>query len=355
LPLSAITEDVVWNVVNNWMSQVKAEGQAKKAVRYMSAMFNLAKRRKWVEENPFDSLKGIVPRSSKANLEYIEIAECNKIMEIIELLQDANPNEAKLKVLDPQQIKANTKATRRAMADSVALEMLTGLRKREILTLSWEQVFLEEDNPYFQVKKSKQQDWMGVPITEQMLPYFKRRLDNKINQWVFPSPLTKNGEDRPLYNNDPFYEVINQFFPKLNEAKKVGSQQLRTTFATVAYSLGYSYEQIGLFTGHVSAISNTKVATKFYVRREADHHRSGFEEINKAMVGLIEVELVPLPEIVPKELDDAKTWEDRIAILEAGLEDLSEDKKVKEIPELSEKEIRNILIKGAKLASEVDK
>ena len=57
----------------------------------------------------------------------------------------------------------------------------------------------------------------------------------------------------------------------------------------------------------------------------------------------------------PKELDDAKTWEDRIAILEAGLEDLSEDKKVKEIPELSEKEIRNILIKGAKLASEVDK
>ena len=35
-------------------------------------------------------------------------------------------------------------------------------------------------------------------------------------------------------------------------------------------------EQIGLFTGHTSAVANTKVATDAYFARQVDDDRKGF-------------------------------------------------------------------------------
>ena len=80
-------------------------------------------------------------------------------------------------------------------------------------------------------------------------------------------------------------DTLNKPMTTLKSAPKMGSQVLWKTFATAAYLLGYSLEQIGLFTGHMSAIANTKVATQAYVTRQAESHRSGFETINFALMG----------------------------------------------------------------------
>ena len=186
--------------------------------------------------------------------------------------------------------------------DAIALQLLTGLRKREVLFLRWDQVFLSKKNwdgakgPYFHIIKSKQKQPMGIPITKEMTPYFERRLASRVNEFVFPSPQFKETKGiAPIQNERKALELINLFMSDLKQATKIGSAQLRTTFATTAYNLGYTMEQIGLFTGHTSAISNLKVATKAYVNRQADSHRDGFETINSALVGDIAVQLEPMP------------------------------------------------------------
>ena len=109
--------------------------------------------------------------------------------------------------------------------------------------------------------------------------------------FVFPSVRT----NKSITNTRKGFAQINMCMPKLENAPEIMPQVLRKTFATTAYSLGYSFEQIGLFTGHTSAVSNTKVATSAYVARQADSHREGFETINSALVGDIEVQLEPMP------------------------------------------------------------
>ena len=357
-PLTAITKPVVMDKMSTWPSL----GQAKKTAKYMSSLYNMAIRQDYIEKNPFDVMIGTIPRSSGENLEYLEIKECQKLLDLIDKLQNPEANSKLIRsILDEKQFQANLNPIRHMMYDAIALQLLTGLRKREVLGLKWDQIYLSTKDwegakgPYFHIIKSKQKQPMGVPITKEMVPYFERRLANRVNDFVFPSPQEKEMVGpAPIRNEVNAMKTINLFVKDLKQASKIGSAQLRTTFATTAYNLGYTMEQIGLFTGHVSAIENRNVATKAYVNRQADSHREGFETINSALLGETEVDMKPIPLAVPKELDDAKTWDERIAVLKEGLDDLSEDRKVQEVPELSEKEMRKILIKGAELASKID-
>ena len=99
---------------------------------------------------------------------------------------------------------------------------------------------------------------------------------------------------------------------------------LRKTFATTAYSLGYSLEQIGLFTGHTSAIANTKVSTQAYVTRQAESHRSGFEIINYALMGDVPDEflLQAIPQDGEDEFDEYDEYDEYLE--EDGNEHLSQ-------------------------------
>ena len=120
-------------------------------------------------------------------------------------------------------------------------------------------------------------------------------LEDRKNDYVFPSPKKVNA---PIDNERGAMDTLNKLMPTLKSAPKIGSQVLRKTFATAAYSLGYSLEQIGLFTGHTSAIANTKVATQAYVTRQAESHRNGFETINMTLLGEVpdEFYLQPIPQ-----------------------------------------------------------
>ena len=327
--------------ISSWPSL----GQAKKTAKYMSALYNMAIRQDYIDKNPFDVMIGTIPRSSGENLEYLEIEECQKLLDLIDKLQNPEANSKFIRsILDGKQFQANLNPIRHMQYDAIALQLLTGLRKREVLGLKWDQIYLSKNNwegakgPYFHIIKSKQKQPMGVPITNEMVPYFERRLADRLNDYVFPSPQEKEMVGpAPIRNEVNAMKTINLFIKGLKQASKIGSAQLRTTFATTAYNLGYTMEQIGLFTGHVSAIENRNVATKAYVNRQADSHREGFETINSALMGETEVEMKPIPKAVAKEIIEGKERADKIqeSIL-LQMNDLYDDPS-KLTPELEKK------------------
>lgn len=307
-PIAEITKQVVLDKIDEWSSQKGSNGQVLKVCAYMGAMYNFAVTMDLLKSNPFDIRKGRVTRGgNKIVTHYLEIKECEKLFKWIEQLKRpvANSNLIK-KTFGDDEYLATCKLQRQMQFDAIALTLLTGLRKEEVLTLRWDQVYLTENEwgsskgAYFEFIKSKQQEPMGVPITDNMMPYFESCMERRNimpndrlrnSAFLFPSIRT----DKSITTTRLAYDQFNVAMPDLLKAPEVGAQVLRKTFATTAYSLGYNYEQIGLFTGHTSAVTNTKVATDYYVRRQADDHRSGFEKINSAIVGDTKVELVPLP------------------------------------------------------------
>ncbi len=82
------------------------------------------------------------------------------------------------------------------------------------------------------------------------------------------------------------FKYLNQLMPKLISASKIGANQLRHTFATLAYSAGYGMSDIDIMTGH--GIKNSRnLATEVYVGQVADDNRSRFERVAKAINGTI--------------------------------------------------------------------
>ena len=301
-PIQEITKQIIEDKIYEWSSQRGSKGQALKTIRYLSAMMNYAKRMDIIAENPCEILKGRISVGARREVrEFLEISESVDLLDHIGHLIDEHLNGHFLHTpynLSPKEITP----TRLMMFEAIALELLTGLRKREVLGLRWEDVHLDEPDgkEYFKFIKSKQQEAMGVPITRPMKGIFERRLEDRKNDYVFPSPKNVNA---PIDNERGAMGTLNKLMPTLKSAPKIGSQVLRKTFATAAYSLGYSLEQIGLFTGHTSAIANTKVATQAYVTRQAESHRSGFETINFALMGDVPDEFY-LQAIPQDEADD---------------------------------------------------
>jgi integrase len=300
LPIQQITKQMVEDKIHEWGSQRGSKGQAQKASRYLRSLLNYAKTMDYIQSNPCDILKGKISLSSKEVKDYLELDECEELVDWIDRLTHPRIN---LQFLAPPYNFNSYEigSVRQMMFDAIALQLLTGLRKREVLFLRWEQVFLTEDQwegakgPYFQFLKSKQQEAMGVPITPQMEPVFKRLLNNSNSNFLFPSPRAGAKPDAPIDNERGAMRTLNKLMPNLRSAPKIASNVLRKTFATTAYSLGYSMEEIGLVTGHTSAITNTKVATKAYVNRQADSHRERFNVINDALTGAMTLELQPIP------------------------------------------------------------
>ena len=385
-PAIGITKQVVLNKIFEWSSQRGSKSQVIKVCEYMSAVWNLAISMDLLKINPFEVRKGRFNRRGKKEIQYLQIKECMNLIKWINILKEPAKNERTISTnFGDQEFIATTKLQRQLQYDAIALTMLTGLRKLEVLSLKWSQVHLTRKDwgiskgPFFNFIKSKQQEPMGVPVTEQMLPYFesclsriaefkavndKRSSRNKHlynPEYLFPSVR----EGGSITTTVSAYDQINLGMLGLEKADKVGAQVLRKTFATTAYSLGYSMEQIGLFTGHTSAISNSNVATDAYVARQADAHREGFETINSALVGDTQVDLVPIPmdEVLDQDGWDtfatARTTSERMEVLRNSLQSFGPDVTIDglEGTGITPQDISLILTEaiGDKSLSELDK
>jgi len=301
-PIQLLTKEILENKFYEWSSQRGAREQAKKAIRYLRSLLNYAiNMHEYIEKNPCDAFKSNISTSSTQNEEFLHQRETQELFDWIERL--TNPGTKGAFVMEPFGFHPSEVSDRRDyMYQAVRLLLLTGLRRRELLQLRWDNVYLDEkewreqntEGPYFWIITSKQKQPFGVPITPAMMSsfrYLERKNKKKKNGFVFPSPAPGEKGEAPLDNERGAYPSLIKLIKPMKWVKKqrLTAQLLRKTFATTAYAIGYSLDQIDLYTGHQGRFKSRKVATHAYVTVQADNHRLGFEKISDALVGLQEV------------------------------------------------------------------
>ena len=140
-----------------------------------------------------------------------------------------------MKILPPEQIKSYlTAAEQRGVLPMFYLELISGLRKGELVALQWSDLDIE--NKTISVSKQAGRNNAGEPdITRPSSP------------WMFPSP--KTGE---MYHPD---SIVNIHKKILKDAGLVHLRfhDLRHTFATLALQNGVDIKTVSSMLGHFDA------------------------------------------------------------------------------------------------------
>jgi len=201
---------------------------------------------------------------------------------------------------------------RRAMFDAIALQALSGLRQMEVLSLTWDKVYLEKeeweeegegdaDGAYFEAWKSKTRSYFGVPITSTMEGIFRRR--KKLthgSKYVFPSSKPdKNGEYTYIKSDRRAYSTLDKILPKPRKADKYNANLMRHTFADTAHKITRNMDIVHSMTGHFSKLDDGKRATGRYIAFQSASNREYFQQVNDVLLDIIRE-----PDWTPKELEE---------------------------------------------------
>lgn len=174
----------------------------------------------------------------------------------------------KRSLIKPHQLKPWYEATcqlnREVTRDYLHFLLLTGLRRTEAATLTWPQVDLKDKT--FTLLDTKNNQPHTLPLSDYLIELLERRLHQKINQWVFPSPLTDS------YLKEPRTAVS-----RVSDLSGVEFRlhDLRRTFITIAESLdipGYALKQL---INH----KNTSDVTAGYIVINAERLRVPMQQI----------------------------------------------------------------------------
>jgi len=309
-PVTTITrEELMEKYYELSSGQTSKEPQAKKGVRYLRSVLNYGINvLNLLDKNPCDVFKNqISMKSNMDNTQFLKPSETVKLCRFLDALLETHgkDNNGLLKEynLDKKAISQYDLQSYNA----IKLMLYSGLRLNEVLKLRWKDVYLEatelNEGAYFEtvIENRKQGTAFGVPIIAEMREVFSRqkvlqgmvsgvdmkeRLKNneppKKIEYVFPSPKT----DKHMTKVVDAFKYLNQLMPDLISASKLGANQLRHTFATLAYNVGYSMTDIDIMTGH-GIRGNTNLATAVYVGGIAEDNRSRFEKVAKAINGII--------------------------------------------------------------------
>ena len=336
-PITYIDKRIVMDRYNLWASgQNNKRPQAQKAIRYLRSVLNFGKDSlDIIDKNPCDIFKGKISMKNKMDTkQYLKPSETKNMLRYINgfISYQGYATMAEFGLDKDAQSEFNIQSY-----NAIKLMLYSGLRLSEVLTLKWNNVHLKgtvfNKNPYFEVMKLKQQEPFGIPITEYMLDIFDRqkmvqsvkkaRLNNNIlkysddqpmkgisivgvtskeSDYVFASPSRDNA---PMTSAREAFDNLNIIMPELITAKKIGANQLRHTFATMAFSVGYAMSEIDALTGH-GITGRSNVATDAYVGRVADDNRLKFVKIHDALNGKIirDEEVIEIVDEVDKQLQD---------------------------------------------------
>ncbi|HHR8283750.1 TPA: tyrosine-type recombinase/integrase [Salmonella enterica subsp. enterica serovar Muenchen] len=180
-----------------------------------------------------------------------------------------------------------------SVCDSVFLAMFTGLRKSEILNLTWDRVNL--GGRYFWINKTKNGDPLELPITKSLLTLFRRRLalreeeENESLDLVFPGQSGGViGEPRRVINKivaatipDPNPDDLPQVNFKFHDARR--------TYGSAAALAGLDGYIIKRLMNHRTARSAD--VTQGYLHFGADELQESAEKVECFILekaGLIE-------------------------------------------------------------------
>ena len=166
-----------------------------------------------------------------------------------------------MKILPPEQIKSYLAAEQRGVLPMFYLELISGLRKGELVALQWSDLDIE--NKTISVSKQAGRNNAGKPdITRPKTENSIRKISipqeavdllvaehqkYPNNPWMFPSP--KTGE---MYHPD---SVVNIHKKILKDAglEHLRFHDLRHTFATLALQNGIDVKTVSSMLGHFDA------------------------------------------------------------------------------------------------------
>ena len=309
-PVTTITrEELMEKYYELSSGQTSKEPQAKKGVRYLRSVLNYGINvLNLLDKNPCDVFKNqISMKSNMDNTQFLKPSETVKLCRFLDALLDTYGKDKNGLLKEYNLDKKAISQYELQSYNAIKLMLYSGLRLNEVLKLRWKDVYLEatelNEGAYFEtvIENRKQGTAFGVPIIAEMREVFSRqkmiqgrvsgadmkeRLKNneppKQMEYVFPSPKT----DRHMTKVVDAFKYLNQLMPDLISASKLGANQLRHTFATLAYNVGYSMTDIDIMTGH-GIKGNNNLATEVYVGGIAEDNRSRFEKVAKAINGII--------------------------------------------------------------------
>ena len=309
-PVTTITrEELMEKYYELSSGQTSKEPQAKKGVRYLRSVLNYGINvLNLLDKNPCDVFKNqISMKSNMDNTQFLKPSETVKLCRFLDALLDTYGKDRNGLLKEYNLDKKAISQYELQSYNAIKLMLYSGLRLNEVLKLRWKDVYLEatelNEGAYFEtvIENRKQGTAFGVPIIAEMREVFSRqkmiqgrvsgadmkeRLKNneppKQMEYVFPSPKT----DRHMTKVVDAFKYLNQLMPDLISASKLGANQLRHTFATLAYNVGYSMTDIDIMTGH-GIKGNNNLATEVYVGGIAEDNRSRFEKVAKAINGII--------------------------------------------------------------------
>ena len=304
-PVRDITTIDIENKLMQWAGQgINSPAQGRKATRYLRSILNYCKRRlQVIPDNPVDAFQNEISLSSSLNKIYLQIPE---VVNMFDTLSQMDHPEFMNEY--PECSPYEFGEERRAMFDAIALQALSGLRQMEVLSLTWDKVYLEKeqweeegegdaDGAYFEAWKSKTRSYFGVPITTSMEVIFLRRKRlTKGSKYVFPSTKRdKNGEYTYIKSDRRAYSTLNKILPKPRKADKYNANLMRHTFADTAHKITRNMDIVHSMTGHFSKLDDGKRATGRYIAFQSASNRTYFQQVNDVLLDIAEP---------PEEIDE---------------------------------------------------
>ena len=197
--------------------------QANRVLALLSTMFNLAVKWGQMDKNP---CQGIDKFTEQPRERYLDKAELKRLIEVLDHFKDRN------------------------IASALVLMMLTGCRKTEALSATWDMFDLEEGVWTKPSHHTKQKRVHRVPLNPAAVALLLGL--PKTSEYIFPGRV----EGQPLQDIKKAWEAIRV------EAKipDVRMHDLRHTYASLLASQNLSLPVIGALLGHTQAQTTQRYA-----------------------------------------------------------------------------------------------
>ena len=236
------------------------EGEAQKAFRYLSAIFNtfidddVGDEKLLPKGNPCSILK--TKRVRKTLLSRDRFLNLDQRQKLHELFRESYELES---IGNSTRIKQDDR-------DLIMLLIHTGVRLDEALTLKWEAIDFESKS--YVMFNTKNRRNHTLPMTEDIKNLFTRRQDNG-SIYVFPSPLNSS---QPMSASKTFKRISEEV------GFNFSAHDLRRTVATIAAECGYDISNVGALLNH-----SQRNVTEGYVQRTLPRLKRILEDIEEAL------------------------------------------------------------------------
>jgi integrase len=212
--------------VQNLHSDLKATPyRANRILALLSKMFNLAIKWGWRSDNP---VKGIEKYQEFKRDRWLDDEELQRLWDVLDVYHN------------------------QSVANAIRLLILTGSRRTEVLSATWEQLDLDKGTWTKLAHTTKQKKMEYLPLSGQAITLLKEMQEEANSPYLFPGKLPGN----PLQDIKKAWKSIRT----LADLPDVRLHDLRHTHASHLVSSGLSLSIVGKLLGHTQASTTQRYA-----------------------------------------------------------------------------------------------